>query len=189
MQCPLTLDYGVLLRFLDQIEIGMIEDGTAVGDGIATALARLKDIESKSRIVILLTDGVNNAGKVDPANAAGLAKALDVKIYTVGAGSKGRVPFPARDMFGNKVYQYAVIDLDEDSLMSIADETGGRYYRATDAQGLHDVYDEIDRLEKTKVEITSYTEYRELFPLFIIMALCLVMLETVLRYTKLRTLP
>ena len=189
MQCPLTLDYGVLLKFLDKIEIGMIEDGTAVGDGIATSLARLKDIESKSKIVILLTDGVNNAGKVDPANASGLAKALGVKIYTVGAGSKGRVPFPARDMFGNKVYQYAVIDIDEESLKNIASVTVGRYFRALDTQGLRDVYDEIDRLEKTKVEVTSYTEYRELFPVFIIIALLLLMLETVLRYTRLRTLP
>ncbi|MFH1415491.1 MAG: VWA domain-containing protein [Elusimicrobiota bacterium] len=189
MQCPLTLDYGILLKFLEKIDIGMIEDGTAVGDGVATALARLKDIDSKSKVVILLTDGVNNAGKVDPVNSAELAKALGVKIYTIGAGSKGRVPFPAQDFFGNKVYQWAVIDIDEESLGNIADITGGKYFRATDTEKLKQIYDEIDKLEKTKVEIKSYTEYKELFPKFVLAALMLLLFEIILRYTRFRTLP
>ncbi len=189
MQCPLTLDYGILLNFLEKIDIGMIEDGTAVGDGVATALARLKDIQSKSKVVILLTDGVNNAGKVDPANSAELARALGVKIYTIGAGSKGKVPFPARDFFGNKVYQWAVIDINEESLGSIARITGGKYFRATDTGKLKQIYDEIDKLEKTKIEIKSYTEYRELFPKFVLAALILLLLEVILRYTRFRTLP
>ncbi|MCM8776254.1 MAG: VWA domain-containing protein, partial [Candidatus Omnitrophica bacterium] len=189
MQCPLTLDYGVLLQFLDRAEIGMIEDGTAVGDGIAMALARLRRIESKSKVIILLTDGVNNAGDMDPKNAAELARALKVRIYTVGAGSKGKVPFPAEDFFGNKVYQWAEIDLDESSLRNIAQVTGGQYFRATDTEELRKIYDEIDQLEKTKVEMESYAEYRELFPPFVLTALFLILVEVVLRQTRFRTLP
>lgn len=189
MQCPLTLDYGVLLQFLDRAEIGMIEDGTAVGDGLATALSRLRKLDSKSKVVILLTDGVNNAGDIDPKNAAELAKALDTKVYTVGAGSKGQVPFPATDFFGNRVYQWAVIDLDEESLRHIAATTGGRYFRATDTDSLRKIYDDIDQLEKTKIEVESYTEYRELFTPFVLTALGLILVEETLRRTRLRTLP
>ncbi len=189
MQCPLTLDYGVLLKFLDRINIGMIEDGTAVGDGLATALARLKGLESKSKVVILLTDGVNNAGRVDPANAAGLAKALGVKVYTIGAGSKGKVPYPAQDFFGNKVYQWVIIDVDEESLRNIAEATGGKYFRATDTEKLQQIYGEINRLEKTKMEVTSYGDYKELFTPFVLFAMILMLLEVILRYTVLRTLP
>ncbi|MFH1460113.1 MAG: VWA domain-containing protein [Candidatus Omnitrophota bacterium] len=189
MQCPLTLDYGVLLEFLDKIELGIIPDGTAVGDGISCALSRLKDIESKSKIIILLTDGVNNAGKVDPENAAQLAQALKVKIYTIGAGSKGKVPFPARDLFGNKAYQWAVIDLDEESLKSIAEQTQGRYFRAQDVEALKKIYEEIDKLEKTKAEVKSYSEYHELFKPFVLIALGLLLIEAVLSNTRFRTLP
>lgn len=189
VQCPLTLDYGVLLQFLDRAEIGMIEDGTAVGDGLATALTRLRKIDSKSKVVILLTDGVNNAGKVDPLNAAELAKAVGVHVYTIGAGSKGQVPFPGRDFFGNKVYQWAMIDIDDETLTKMAQTTGGRYFRATDTESLRKVYDEIDRLEKTKVEINAYMEYRELFPYFAVLALFLILSEAVLKQTRLRTLP
>lgn len=188
-QCPLTLDYGVLLKFLDKIDIGMIEDGTAVGDGLATALARLKDMESGSKVVVLLTDGVNNAGRVDPPNAAGLARALGVRVYTIGAGSKGKVPYPARDFFGNKVYQWVIIDVDEDSLRDIAGETGGKYFRATDTKKLQEIYGEIDRLERTEMEVTSYGDYKELFTPFVLIALVLMLIEVTLRYTVLRTLP
>ena len=167
----------------------MIEDGTAVGDGAATALSRIKDIKAKSKVVILLTDGVSNAGKVDPQNAAELAKALKVKIYTIGAGSKGRVPYPAKDFFGNKTYQWVSINLDEESLQNIAKTTGGKYFRAKDTRSLKNIYDEIDRLEKTKIEIESYTEYKESFPLFVLIALALLLLEAVLRNTRFRTLP
>lgn len=189
MQCPLTLDYGILLKFLDRIDIGMIEDGTAVGDGIGIALARLKNIESKSKIVILLTDGENNAGKIDPKNAAELAKAVGIKVYTIGAGSKGRVPYPAKDFFGNKVYQWYIIGIDEESLRYIADTTGGKYFRAKDTKGLKKIYGEIDKLEKTKIEVSSYTEYKELFVPFALIGLLILLFETTLRYTRFRTLP
>ncbi|MBF0494692.1 MAG: VWA domain-containing protein [Candidatus Omnitrophica bacterium] len=189
LQCPLTTDYGVLLKFVDRLSIGMIEDGTAIGDGLATALARLKDIQSKSKIVILLTDGVNNRGKVDPMNAAALSAAIHVKVYTIGAGSKGQVPFPVQDFFGNKVYQWAVIDVDEDLLKKMAEATGGKYYRAVDFDSLKKIYNEIDRLEKTKIETKSYSEYHELFVPFALAALILLLIEEVLRYTRFRTLP
>ncbi len=189
MQCPLTLDYGVLLQFLDRAHIGMIEDGTAVGDGLATAISRLRKIESQSKVVILLTDGVNNAGDIDPKNAAELAKALGIKVYTIGAGSKGKVPFPAKDFFGNKVYQWAVIDLDETSLRHIAHETGGQYFRATDTTSLRKIYDQIDSLEKTKIEVGSYSEYKELFSPFVLLALLLILVEIGLKHTRFRTLP
>lgn len=189
VQCPLTLDYGVLLQFLDRMEIGMIEDGTAVGDGLATALTRLRKIDSKSKVVILLTDGINNAGKVDPENAAEMARSLGVRVYTIGAGSKGQVPYPARDFFGNKVYQWLMIDIDDTSMRQIAETTGGRYFRATDTEELRKIYDEIDRLEKTKVEINSYMEYKELFVPFALAALCLILAEVILQHTRLRILP
>ncbi|MBI4430931.1 MAG: VWA domain-containing protein [Candidatus Omnitrophica bacterium] len=189
VQCPLTLDYGVLLQFLERAEIGMIEDGTAVGDGLAAALTRLRKVDSKSKVVILLTDGVNNAGKVDPLNAAELARATGVRVYTIGAGSKGQVPFPARDFFGNKVYQWAVIDVDDETMTKIAETTGGRYFRATDTESLRKIYDEIDRLEKTKVELNAYMEYKELFQPFVILALMIILAEAALRHTRLRTLP
>jgi Ca-activated chloride channel family protein len=188
-QCPLTLDYGVLLKLLDKIDIGMIEDGTAVGDGLATALSRLKDIESKSKVVILLTDGVNNAGRVDPPNAARLARALGVKVYTIGAGSKGKVPYPAQDLFGSKVYRWVMINVDDESLRNIADETGGKYFRATDTKKLQEIYGEIDRLERTEMEVASYGDYKELFVPFVLIALFLMLTEVVLRYTALRILP
>ena len=189
MQCPLTLDYGILLKFLERIDIGMIEDGTAVGDGLSTALARLKDIKSKSKVVILLTDGVNNAGRVDPRNAAGLAKALGVRVYTIGAGSKGKVPYPARDFFGNKVYKWEVIDVDEVSLRNIAGATNGKYFSAIDTEKLKQIYREIDRLEKTKMEVVSYNNYKELFMPFVLAALILMFAEVILSYTVLRILP
>jgi Ca-activated chloride channel family protein len=189
MQCPMTLDYGILLKFLDKIDIGMIEDGTAVGDGIAMAISRLKDVESKSKVVVLLTDGVSNAGRVDPLNAAEIAKALGVKIYTIGAGSKGKVPYPAKDFFGNKVYQWTVIPIDESALKDIAEITSGVYFRAKDTGGLKKIYSEIDKLEKTKVEVKSYTEYKELFSPFVLLALILLFIENILRYTRFRTLP
>lgn len=189
MQCPYTLDYGVLLEFLDRIDVGMIEDGTAIGDGVASALARLRKLDSKSKVIILLTDGVNNTGIVDPQTASELAKTLDIKVYTIGTGSKGRVPFPAKDFFGNKVYQWAVIDLDEKLLKQMASLTGAKYFRATDTEELREIYEEINRLEKTKVEIDAYTDYQELYIPFVLMTMLLILLETVLRHTRLRTIP
>lgn len=187
--CPLTLDAGVLLQFLDRAEVGLIEDSTAIGSGITTAVKRLKDSKAKSKIVILLTDGVNNAGKIDPGTAARLAKSLEIKIYTIGAGSKGPVPYPYKDPWGRTGYRNVVININDDSLREIADITGGKYYRATDTKELINIYDEIDRLEKTEIEVSSYMQYRELFTVPVMLALVLIVFEVSLRYTRFRTVP
>lgn len=188
-QCPLTLDYGILLQFLDGIHIGMIEDGTAIGDGIVSSMNRLRKTEAKSKVVILLTDGNNNAGRVDPLNAASLAKAMDVKVYTIGAGDKGRVPFPAKDIFGNKVYQWAMIELDDAMLRDIAHTTGAEYFHAKDTNALKDVYATIDKMERTTIETNVYMEYKELFIYLGFAALLFLLIECILSVTRFRTLP
>lgn len=187
--CPLTLDYGWLLANLDRVKTGLIEDGTAIGSGIATSLNRLRDSKAKSKIIILLTDGRNNAGQISPLTAAEAAKPLKVKVYTIGAGTKGMAPYPAQDFFGNVVYQPARIDIDEDTLKKIASITGAEYFRATDTDSLRKIYSQIDRLEKTKIEEKGYMEYNELFPYFLIPALILIILEIILSNTFLRKIP
>ena len=189
MVCPLTLDYRWLLTNLERISSGMLEDGTAVGSGIAASLNRLKNNKAKSKVIILLTDGRNNMGTISPLTAAEAAKALKVKIYTIGAGAKGPVPYPVRDVFGNKGYQEIEIDLDEDTLKKIATITGAKYYRATDTEKLRAIYGEIDRLEKTPLQEKGYQDYHELFPLFLIPGLLLVIAELVLNNTILRKVP
>ena len=164
---PLTLDYGWLLENLKRVKIGMIEDGTAIGSGLSVALKRLENTKAKSKIVILLTDGINNAGKISPSLAAEAAKALKVKVYTIGAGTKGMAPYPMKDFFGNTVYQPVKVEIDEDALINIATKTGGKYFRATDTRSLKEIYAEIDRMEKSLIEEKGYMEYRELFPIFL----------------------
>ena len=186
---PLTLDYGWLLENLKRIKIGMIEDGTAIGSGLSVALKRLDNTKAKSKIVILLTDGINNAGKISPSLAAEAAKALKVKVYTIGAGTKGMAPYPMKDFFGNTVYQPVKIDIDEDSLINIASKTEGKYFRATDTKSLKEIYAEIDRMEKSPIEEKGYMEYRELFPMFLTIAMVLLLLEVLLRNTILRRIP
>lgn len=186
---PLTLDYGWLMQNLTRIKTNMIEDGTAIGSGLTSALNRLRDTEAKSKVVILLTDGRNNTGKISPFTAAEAAKALKVKVYTIGAGTKGFAPYPAKDFFGNTVYQPVQIDIDEDTLKEIASLTGAKYFRATDTESLRGIYKEIDRLEKTRIEEKGYLEYNELFPLFLVIGLSLLSLEIVLSNTLLRKLP
>jgi Ca-activated chloride channel family protein len=186
---PLTLDYGWLIQNMDRVKIGMIEDGTAIGSGISSALNRLKETGAKSKVVILLTDGRNNAGKLSPLTAAEAASALNIRIYTIGAGSKGMVPYPTKDMFGNTVYRRVKIEIDENTLKKIADKTKARYYRATDTESLRNIYEEIDELEKTIIEEKGYTEYKELFHLFLIPALLLLLLEIVMKNTLLRRIP
>lgn len=186
---PLTLDHGWLLKNLDRVKVGLIEDGTAIGSGMSTALNRLKDTKAKSKVVILLTDGRNNAGKISPLTAAEAAAALNIKVYTIGAGTKGLAPYPARDMFGNKVYQQVKIEIDEELLKQIAERTHAKYFRATDARSLRDIYMEIDRLEKSHIEEKGYVEYRELFHLFLIPGLALLLLEALLTNTVLRRIP
>jgi Ca-activated chloride channel family protein len=187
--CPLTLDYNWLLENLDRIKSGMIEDGTAIGSGIASSLNRLKDTKAKSKVIILLTDGRNNAGKISPLTAAEAAQALKAKIYTIGAGSKGLVPYPVGDFFGQKAYQQVRVDIDEDTLMKIASITDGKYFRATDTKSLRNIYSEIDKLEKTPIEDKGYLEYNELFPLFLIPGLIFLLMEIVLSHTYLRKIP
>jgi Ca-activated chloride channel family protein len=186
---PLTLDYGWLLQNLERVKTGMTEDGTAIGSGISSALNRLKDSEAKGKVVILLTDGRNNAGKISPLTAADAARALNIKVYTIGAGSKGLVPYPAKDYYGNTVYRQVQIDIDEETLKKIAEKTKALYYRATDTTSLRNIYEEIDKIEKTPIEEKGYTEYKELFPLFLIPALALLILEVILKNTLLRRIP
>jgi len=186
---PLTLDYGWLMQNLDRVKIGMIEDGTAIGSGIASALKRLKDTEARGKVVVLLTDGRNNAGKISPLTAAEAAGALNIKVYTIGAGSKGLAPYPAKDFFGNTVYKQVKIEIDEEILKKISEKTDARYFRATDTESLINIYDEIDNLEKTPVEEKGYTEYRELFHFFLIPGLVLLIMEVILNNTVLRRIP
>ena len=187
--CPLTLDYGWVLENLERFEIGMIEDGTAIGAGLATALNRIKNTEAKAKVVIILTDGRHNAGKISPQTAADAAQALDIKVYTIGAGTRGRAPYPVQDFFGNTVYQPVDIEIDEKTLKMIADKTGGKYFRATDTESLKEIYKEIDRLERTDIEEYGYMEYKELFPYCVMVGLVLIILEIVLGNTVARKLP
>ncbi len=188
-QCPMTLDYGMLLQLLEKVEIGMVEDGTAIGSAIGSSVDRLKDTKAKSKVIILLTDGRNNAGEIDPFTAAEIARTFGIKIYTIGAGTKGLAPFPAVDLFGNRVMKQVKIDIDDDALREIAKITDGRYYRATDTESLKEIYDQIDKLEKTESEATQYTEYNELFHYFLLPAFGLLLFELGLTKTKLRKIP
>lgn len=186
---PLTLDHGWLLQNLERVRIGLVEDGTAIGSAIASAANRLKEKEAKSRIVVLLTDGDNNSGKVAPLTAAEAAKALGIKVYTIGAGTRGYAPMPVQDPFGRKVYRNVKVDVDEDSLKKIADLTGARFYRATDTKTLNQIFDQIDKLEKSTVELNQYTQYRDLFPWFLAAGFGVLALQTVLAQTVGRKLP
>ncbi len=188
-QCPLTLDYGVLLDFLKGIEIGQIEDGTAIGTAIATGLNRLRDSEAKSKVMILLTDGVNNRGEVDPITASRAAKAFDVRIYTIGAGKRGYALYPVDDPFFGTRHVRMPVEIDENMLRQIAHITGGEYFRATDTESLRKIYGEIDELEKTKIEVSHFTRHRELFPTFLAFGLIFLLLDLFLRNTVFRKLP
>ncbi|MCK4412450.1 MAG: VWA domain-containing protein [Candidatus Eisenbacteria sp.] len=188
-QCPLTTDYGVLLRLLEAIQIGDIPDGTAIGMAIGNALNRLKGLPGESRVVVLLTDGINNTGVLDPLTAAGLARSLGVRVYTIGAGTKGKAPYPFEDpVFGRRV-RHVEVDLDEGTLQAIADSTGGLYFRATDRGSLERIYDRIDALEKTRVEMEEFVEYRDIGGLLLWPVVLLVLLELLLATTWLRTVP
>ncbi len=188
-QCPLTLDYDVLLSLVDRVDFGMLEDGTAVGVALATACNRLKDSNAKSRIVVLLTDGQNNTGIISPATAADIARSLGIKVYTIGVGTRGQAPFPVDDpIFGRRLVRMQV-DLDEETLEKIARTTGGDYFRATDAEELLKIYDKIDELEKTAVETKTFTSYTDKFSLFVLPALLLLALELGLGESVLREVP
>ena len=190
-QCPLTVDYGVLLVLLDQVEIGMIEDGTAIGSAIATSLNRLRESEAVSKIIILLTDGDNNAGKIDPQTAARMSETLGIKIYTIGIGSKGPVPYPVgrNPRTGKYIYQPVTIPLNDASLKEIARTTEGEYFRASNTMTLERIFTTIDEMEKTTGEEFIYTEYNELFPFFIVLGLLCLLADVILRNTRFRRLP
>ena len=187
---PLSLDHDFLQENLDRLEIGAIDqNSTAIGDGLGTAVNRLRDLKAKSKIVILATDGQNNSGKLDPLLAAEAAAAVKVKVYTVGIGEQGSAPMPVF-MGGQKVgYQNVPVDVDEATLQKIADKTGGKYYRADNAEKFQQIYNEIDKLEKTEASVKKYTEYKELFPWFVAAGLTILLLEFVLAQTVFRRLP
>ncbi|MEO8398295.1 MAG: VWA domain-containing protein [Ignavibacteriaceae bacterium] len=187
-QCPLTIDYSVLRNLLKEIKSGMIDDGTAIGNAIANGVNRLKDSNAKSKIIILLTDGVNNSGEVDPISAAQIAKTFGIRIYTIGVGTKGNAPYPVQTPFGTR-YQMVPVEIDENVLTQISKITNGEYFRATNNSKLRDIYNEIDKLEKTKVEITSYRNAKELFYPWLGFGIAFLFLEISLSKTLLRKLP
>ena len=187
-QCPLTIDYSVLRNLLGDIKTGMIEDGTAIGNGIANGINRLKDSDAESRVIILLTDGVNNAGEVDPISAAEIASTFGIRIYTIGVGTRGQAPYPVQTPFGTR-YQMVPVEIDEVILKKIADITGGEYFRATNNRALEEIYKKIDKMEKTKIEITSYRNAKELFAGWLGIGFILLLLELLASKTILRKLP
>ena len=188
-QSPLTTDKASLLTLLAGVKSGIIEDGTAIGNGLATALNRLRESQAKSKVVILLTDGVNNSGQVAPLTAADIAQSLGIRVYTIGVGSMGTAPYPTVDMWGNISFLPMKVEIDEEVLQQIADKTGGRYFRATDKANLEAIYDEINDLEKTKVEVENFTRYDERFAPFALLALGLLMVEFLLKTLYLRRIP
>lgn len=188
-QCPLTLDYGILLKFIDYIDIGLVEDGTAIGMAISNCVLRLKESKAKSKVVILLTDGKNNRGEIDPLTAAQIAKAFDVRIYTIGAGKRGSAMYPVNDPIFGKRYVPMPVEIDEGLLQNIADGTGGKYFRATDTQKLKAIFEEIGEMEKTKIEIEEYTKYSEKFAILAIPAFLFLLIEIVLANTIFRKIP
>jgi Ca-activated chloride channel family protein len=186
---PLTWDHNWIKSRINEIKPGDIEDGTAIGTALTNAVKRLRESRAKSKVVILLTDGNNNAGEIAPEAAADAAKELKVTVYTIGAGSQGLVPYPAIDAWGRKHYQMVEINLDEELLQKIAATTGGRYFRATDTESLKTIFERIDRMEKTRVEMAKYSEYKDLYPYFLFGALGMLLLEGILANTICRRLP
>ncbi|MES2893664.1 MAG: VWA domain-containing protein [Bacteroidota bacterium] len=187
-QCPITTDKAVLQSAIESIRNGLLEDGTAIGDGLSTSTDRLRTSKSKSKVVILLTDGENNGGLIGPTNAKEIAKAFGIRVYTIGVGTDGYAPFPIKTEMG-VIIQQQKVTIDEKLLKEIAGETGGRYFRAKDNAGLEDIYKEIDALEKSKVEISTLTRFTEKFFPFVMIALGLLFLELFLRFTLFRKFP
>jgi len=186
--CPLTSDHVALINMFKDVKMGLLEDGTAIGSGLATAISRLKDSDAISKVVILLTDGVNNMGEIAPITAAEIAKTFGVRVYTVGVGSRGMAPYPYQTPFGVR-YQNVEVQIDEDVLKQIAELTGGQYFRATDNKTLEEVYLEIDKLERSKVEVTEYSRRQEEYRMYALVVLGLLLMEILLRTTIFRTIP
>ena len=188
-QVPLTLDYGVVRELMDELDVGMVEDGTAVGMGLATAIKRLNESMAESKVVVLLTDGRNNRGEIDPLTAAQMAQALGVRVYTIGAGSRGTARVPVDDPLLGRRYATVRVDVDEETLAEVASTTGGQYFRATDTESLASIYQEIDELETTEIEVQNFTRYTELFHFPLAAGLLLLLMEAGLANTILRKLP
>jgi len=184
-QCPLTTDHAVMINLMREMQSGMIEDGTAIGLGLATAVNRIKDSEAKSKVIILLTDGVNNRGEIAPVTAAEIARTLGVRVYTIGVGSRGIAPYPVQTVAGIR-YRNMQVEIDEEVLKEIADMTGGKYFRATDNQSLNEIYREIDTLEKSKINVQEFSRKKEEYIPIAIILTALLILEIFLRYTVLR---
>ncbi|MFG6341670.1 MAG: VWA domain-containing protein [Alistipes sp.] len=188
-QSPLTTDQGTLQTLLGRIRSGLIEDGTAIGNGLATAINRLRESEAKSKVIILLTDGVNNRGEIAPLTAAEIAKAQGIRVYTIGVGTQGMAPYPAVDMFGNRTFVQQQVEIDEKTLREMAAHTGGSYFRATDKAKLKAIYDEINRLEKSKIEVLSHITRHEHYLNWVLAALALLAVEFLLSRFVLNRIP
>ena len=187
-QCPLTSDHSVLLNLMDGIKSGILEDGTALGEGLATAVARIKDSPAKSKVIILLTDGVSNAGSIAPETAGEIAKTFGIRVYTVGVGRNGSAPYPFKTPFGIQ-YQNVEVQIDEEIMQNISAATDAKYFRATDNKKLNAIYKEIDQMEKTKVEVTEFRRYTEEYLNLLLLASFLLIAEILLRLTLLKSLP
>lgn len=187
-QCPLTTDHAVLINLFKDIDNIQLEDGTAIGMGLATAVSRIKNSEAKSKVIILLTDGENNAGEIAPESAAELAKTFGIRVYTIGVGTVGQAPYPVQTNFGTQVRMMDV-NIDENLLRQISALTDGQYFRATDNESLKQIYEEIDKLEKTKIDVKEYSKKTEEYLIFALLGFIFLALEVILRYTILRTIP
>jgi len=187
-QCPLTTDHTVLLNLFKDIQSGMINDGTAIGLGLANAVSRIKDSKAKSKVIILLTDGSNNMGEIAPVTASQIAKTFGIRVYTIGVGTKGTAPYPFKTAFGVQ-YQNIPVDIDEPTLKEIASTTGGEYFRATDNESLKEIYSEIDKMEKTKISVKQFSKKEEEYTNYALFLLLLLLVEVVLRNTLLKKIP
>ncbi len=188
-QCPMTTDRAVVINFMKDIDFGIIEDGTAIGMGLATAVNRIKESKAKSKVIILLTDGVNNRGDVGPVTAAELASGFGIRVYTIGVGSQGNALMPMQDVFGRTITQSVPVEIDEEVLKEIAATTDGVYFRATDNDKLREIYREIDQMERTRLDVKQFSKKKEEYFPFLLAALLVLLSEILLRYTLFRTIP
>jgi Ca-activated chloride channel family protein len=188
-QAPLTLDYAFLQRMLEDVRVGVVEDGTAIGTALAMAVNRLQDTEAKSKVVILLTDGQNNRGEIDPVTASEVASTMNVRVYSIGVGSEGRAPFVVNRPFSGSQRQMMPVEIDEDMLRTVATQTGGRYFRATSKRALRQIYGEIGEMETSKVDERVYTDVEERYPRYLVPALALIVLDVLLAATLFRRFP
>ena len=186
---PITADRGEVQTLMASLRNGVIDDGTAIGNGLATALNRLRDSEAKSKVVVLLTDGVNNAGQITPMMSAEIARDMGVKVYTIGVGSKDKAPYPAKDIFGNEVEVLVDVEIDEEQLTAIADMTGGQYFRATDEEALKSIYDKINEMEKSEVQVIDTYHNKELYGTWLLLGLLLLLVEFIVARIVLNRIP